>query len=75
MTLKQFILIFIEPNTLTRLWYKCDGGHEMIKDIEQPQMEWQLVESEYADNVVTGITDILIEGHYVEAVNIVIKKK
>ena len=39
MELKEFIETFVEPNTLIRLLYKVDGGHERLYN--DPKMEWE----------------------------------
>jgi len=74
MQLKEFIEQFVAKNTLVRLWYKELGGHSLI-DSSKLYMEWELVESDFALNEVEYITDILVPGPYVEAVNIVIKRR
>ena len=76
MKLKDFIEQFIESNTLIRLWYKIEGGHEQVGE-GKTKMEWKLLkESEFLGNEVIGVTDILVLGsHDSEAVNIVIKRK
>lgn len=75
MKLKTFIERFVEPNTLIRLQYKIKGGHEEVIEGDKPMMEHQLLKSEYADNEVVGVTDILYLGsHYLEAVNLTIER-
>ena len=74
MKLKEFIENFICPNTLVRLQYKIKGGHEEVNG-DNPEMEWKLKDSEYANRRVIGVTDILYpKSHYSEAVNIVIER-
>lgn len=78
MNLNDFIKKFICKNTLVRLWKPIVGGHEMIaKDDNCVCMEWQLLndsvwQSEYGDYQVIGVTDIVVDDFYKEAVNIVI---
>lgn len=75
MTLKQFIENFVEPNTLIRLQYKLKDGHEEV-DGDNPQMEWELKTSKYANRKVIGVTDILyLKSNYQEAVNISIERE
>jgi len=72
MILKEFIHLFVTPNTLIRLWYpeghnyimadKMAMDHELVKDINFSELE------------VIGVTDILVQGGYAEAVNLVIKR-
>lgn len=83
MKLNEFINTFIEPNTIIRLLYKTnDGGHETVlesSDWDEVAMEWETVRGEgrykdFLNHEVDGITDILMDGHYSEAVNIVLKR-
>lgn len=86
MKLKLFIEKFICKNTLIRLWYKTEDGHVMITDESDKDklhksvcMEWELLsgavwQSKYANHYVVGVTDILVDSFYKEAVNIVIEK-
>lgn len=75
MKLKDFIEEFVEPNTLIRLWYKIEGGHEPVNDEGKAKMEWKVKKGKFSGNEVIGVTDILVLGsHQPEAVNIVIKK-
>lgn len=76
MKLKKFVNNYICPNTLIRLWYPIEGGHELAYPKEI--MDWQITKEEtllqpYLDCMVIGVTDILIEGNYKEVVNIVLK--
>lgn len=78
MTLREFIKQFVEPNTLIRLVYKEGSGHRTVAEHwDKVSMEWEILENrgnyrKYADNEVIGVTDIITEGAYSEAVNIVI---
>lgn len=72
MTLKNFIKQLVEKNTLIRLWYKTDKGHETV-DSHPLMMEWEWILSPYQDYKVIGVTDILTE-EYKEAVNIVVQR-
>ena len=87
MILKDFIEQFIWPNSLIRLWKPhIEGGHEMIYkedkskpgDIDEVCMEWEILDgsdwrAEYANTEIIGVTDIVCEGFYREAINIVLK--
>lgn len=77
MILKEFIENFVCKNSLIRLWYTVKGGHEMV--IDGVSMEWETLEDKgiyrkFINNNVIGVTDILVSGHYTEAINIVIEK-
>jgi len=77
MILKDFIKEFVCPNTLIRLHYKSEirGISFESANNEEPEMEWKLVDSEFANSEVIGVTDILyLNDHYSEAVNIIIKR-
>lgn len=80
MRLKEFLQNFVEPNTLIRLVYKTKEGHVTVgENWDEVSMEWKIIKGEgiykdYVDNFVIGITDILCNGHYSEAVNIVISE-
>lgn len=83
LTLKEFVETHILPNTLIRLWYQMDdGGFEsVIEDFnKEVSMEWELLKEkgiykDFINSKVLGVKDIFIrEGHYSEAINIVIKK-
>ena len=76
MELKEFIEKFVCPNTLIRLQYDIQGGHEEVVKGDKPQMEWQLKGGKFSDREVIGVTDILYpKSHYSEAVNIVIERE
>lgn len=72
MKLKIFIKRFIEPNTIIRLWYKNEKSYISVNDCIA-EMEHKIINGNYCDNNVIGITDIVISP-YSEAVNIVIEK-
>jgi hypothetical protein len=73
MKLKDFITNYIETNSIIRLWYKNeDSSHTEITD--KPLMEWELLNSKYADIEVLNITDIFNRS-YPEAINIVLKSE
>ena len=75
MTVREFINTLVEPNTLIRLLYKTDTGHEEVIKGDKPKMEHQLKRSIYSEREVVGVTDILyLKSHYAEAVNLVIKR-
>lgn len=79
MTLKEFIENFVCHNSLIKLWKPIKGGHELLVENEETVcMEWQIIkgsdiwQNKYADVTVIGVTDILCDDHYREAINIVI---
>ena len=81
MKLKHFVDTFICKNTLIRLWTPIKGGHKMIHNGDDSVcMEWELSvgetwQSKYNDCEVIGVTDIVVDDLYREAVNIVIDDK
>lgn len=86
MKLKLFIEKFVCKNTLIRLWFKHEKGYIMVTDESDKDklhsgvcMEWEILrgvvwQSKYANCKVIGVTDILVDSFYKEAVNIVIEK-
>lgn len=86
MKLKEFIEKFICRNTLIRLWFTHDSGHIMVTDQSEKDMlhngvcmDWEMIngkvwQSKYLNCKVIGVTDILVDSFYKEAVNIVIEK-
>lgn len=78
MILKDFIEKFVCKNTLIRLWKIVNGEHEMIvKENKVVCMGWELLnnktwQSEYGNREVVGVTDIIVNDFYREAINIVI---
>ena len=77
MILKEFIENFVCKNSIIRLWYPFKGGNEMV--VDGVSMEWEIIKGEgifkkFINNNVIGVTDILVSGHYSEAINIVIEK-
>lgn len=78
MTLKDFVKRFICNNTLIRLWHPIEGGHALVqKDKKSVCMEWELLndkvwQSNYGKHEVIGVTDIVVDDFYKEAVNIII---
>lgn len=80
MDVEEFVINFIEPNTLVRLWYESSKGndsqHQEVINGDKPMMEWELKKSLYRNQKVIGITDILYhKSPYAEAVNLVIEPK
>lgn len=79
MILQEFVEKFVCKNTLIRLWKPIKGGHEMIiKDDKSVCMEWELLQgkvwqAQYKSYEVVGVTDIVVDDAYREAVNIVVK--
>lgn len=79
-TLKEFITKFVRPNSLIRLWYEVEGGHQTVfPDNDLVEMEWSIVKGDgiykgLESSFVKGVTDIVVSGNYPEAINIVIDK-
>lgn len=81
-TLEEFILRFVLPNTLIRLWVPVRGGHVMLQVdgknsvcMEHEILNNKVWQSDYKEYKVLGVNDILVDDFYKEAVNIVIKSK
>jgi len=80
MKLGEFIEKFIEQNSLIRLVYKEKTGHKIVlNDWNDVSMEHEILKGtgknrHFINNEVIGITDIVVNGHYSEAINIVIEK-
>ena len=79
MKLKDFVLEYIEPNSVIRLWSPVFGGHELIsKNVDDVCMNWEITDEvgiykDYINNEVKGVTDILVhKSFYKEAINITI---
>ena len=81
MKLKDFVATFVYPNSLIRLWVPIKDGHKMLhKGNDSVCMEWELLKNKtwlslYNDHEVIGVTDIVSDDFYREAINIVIKEK
>lgn len=80
MTLGEFIKNF-SHNNLIRLVYKNKGGYMLVLDTwNDVSMDWEVNKAKgknrhYIDNKVLGLASILItDGHYPEALNIVIEE-
>ena len=74
MNLKDFIINYVETDTVIRLWYKVKGGYQEVLKSGSPYMEHELINSIYANNKVIGVTDIVyFEDAHNEAVNIVVE--
>lgn len=86
MKLREFVEKFICRNSIIRLWKPVKGGHEMIYrednrkigNISSVCMEWELIQGKcwqaaYNEAKVIGVTDILTDDFYREAINIVIE--
>ena len=73
MLLKDFIKTFICPNTLIRLQYEVEGGHEEVPG-KWPKTEHEILKLPIIMEDVIGVTDILYDDNYKEAVNIVITR-
>lgn len=75
-TLKQFVLEFIEPNSLIRLWYENGTNYQMVIDggvcMEHEIIKETGIYKDYINHEFRGIPSILVNGHYSEAINIVI---
>lgn len=80
MLLEYFINAFSHNNTI-RLLTKHEGGHKLVaENWDVVSMDWQVVQGEgafadYAKHNVLGLATILVQGHYPEALNIVIEDK
>ena len=75
-TVSNFIKNYVERNSLIRLWTKEERGYKEVIEGDNPFMGWEILESDYTDNLVVGVTDILCPySDYVEAINLVIKKQ
>ena len=73
MILKTFILNFVTPNTLIRLWYPSTNGNYI--PVNKLEMSWMLMKDiNYSELEVIGVTDILVNDGYSEAVNIVVER-
>lgn len=79
LTLKEFVEQFTCPNTMIRLWFKKNNFcYSLIKDsVDDVIMNHALlkgvgIELKYLESKVIGVNDILVDGRYPEAVNIVI---
>lgn len=85
MKLGDFVSKFVCCNSLIRLWKRNeDGSYEFLyKEDERKHgmvaicMEWQLLDNKvwqsyFNDCEVIGVKDIVVDGHYSEAINIVI---
>jgi hypothetical protein len=73
MILKTFILNFVTPNTLIRLWYPSTNGNYTPAD--KLEMSWRLMKDiNYSELEVIGVTDIFVNDGYSEAVNIVVER-
>ena len=79
-TLEEFILKFVIPNSLIRLWVPVRGGYQMLQlegennvCMEQEILNGKVWQSDYKDFPVIGVNDILVDDFYREAINIVIK--
>ena len=80
MKLVEFIETFVEHNSLVRLLYKTENGHECVLDTwNDISMEHEILNGKgknkyYINNEVVGLTSILVTVHNSDAINIVIKK-
>lgn len=80
MTLGEFIKNF-SHNNLIRLMYKDKGEHRLVLDTwNDVSMDWEINKAKgknrhYINNQVIGLASILqTDGHYPEALNIVIEE-
>lgn len=79
MKLGEFIEKFVEKNTLVRLLYKIQGGHQIVLDSwDNVSMEWEILKGQgknrhYINNEVVGIIGIANIQRYGDAVNITIE--
>jgi hypothetical protein len=78
MILKDFIENYVMSNSLIRLHYKTKGGYISVGvDSNDVSMEHEIINGKgkfgkYKNYKVLGVKDILCEGHYTEAINIII---
>lgn len=79
MTLGEFIIKFILPNSLIRLWVPDNGGYIMLHIdgknsvcMEHEILKNKVWQSDYKNHLVIGVNDILVHDFYKEAINIVI---
>jgi len=79
MTLGEFLESF-SSNNLIRLHYRFDGGYRsVLEDFNKVSMDWEINKNKgpyaiYKDNKVIKLVSILCDGHYPEAINIVIEE-
>jgi len=81
MTLGEFLEKF-SSNNLIRLHYICDvsGGYKtVLEEFNKVSMDWEVNKNKgpyaiYKDNKVIKLVSILCDGHYPEAINIVIEE-
>lgn len=72
MKLKKFIKKYIDHNSLVRLLYKNNGGHEIVcDDWNSVSMEHEILKNKgifkkYINHKVIGVTSILVGGPYSE---------
>jgi len=80
MKLGEFIQNFITPNSLIRLVYKHEGGHEIVLESwDDVSMEWEVLKGEgknrhYINSEVVGIVCIGGMKRYADAINIEIEE-
>lgn len=81
MTLREFVEKFVCRNTMIRLWIPHFGGHMLLSSGDSTVgMEWEILDRKgwqhlFGEHKVIGVTDILCDDPYREAVNIVIEPK
>ena len=80
MILKEFLLNFVEPNSIVRLLYRNETGHVTVfEGWDVVYMDWQYVNNEdekflkFLFKNVIGVTDIACGSMYPEAINICIE--
>lgn len=79
MSLYNFISKFVCSNSLVRLWTEIPGGHKMIHRgdssvcMEHEILRGKTWQARYSSCQVIGVTDIVVDDFYREAINIVIK--
>ena len=80
MKLIEFTNKYVANNSLVRLWTKdvFGSGHTIVMaSLDDVSMEWEIMKREgifqdFCDREVIGVTDILVEGRYPEAINIIV---
>lgn len=73
MKLQEFIDKHVEHNTMVRLWTKLNNCHNMVEDdINKVYMNHEIKNTIYGDWEFLYVTNVLCNGAYTEAINIVL---
>lgn len=79
MRLKKFIKEF-SHNNMIRLHYQTDDGYKcVLENFNEVSMDWEILKGKgpnrhFIDNEVMKILGIYVQGHYPDAINIVIEE-